>query len=102
MQGDESGNIYFGIANTDPTVKDNVTFNRMYYPVLKTADEYAHMEYWVDFSKVINTAGTETTEGKVGDYDKVLLTFSINTGSTEANAYGVDFHFKNFSFVQVK
>ena len=60
------------------------------------------MDYWVDFSKVINTAGTETTEGKVGDYDKVLLTLSINTGSTDANAYGVDFYFKNFSFVQIK
>ena len=102
MKGDENSNIYFGIANIDPTVKDNVTFNRMYYPVLKTADEYAHMDYWVDFSKVINTKGDVTTEGKVGDYDKVLLTLSINTGSTDANAYGVDFYFKNFSFVQIK
>ena len=102
MKGDESSNIYFGIANTDPTIKDNVTFNRMYYPVLKTTEEYVHMEYWVDFSKVINTKGDVTTEGKVGDYDKVLLTLSINTGSTDANAYGVDFYFKNFSFVQIK
>ena len=102
MKGDENGNIYFGITNADPTVKDNVTYNRMYYPVLKTADEYSTMSFWVDFSKIVSTDGKTITEGLVGDYENVLLTLSINTGTTEANAYGVDFHFKNFQFVQLK
>ena len=102
MKGDENGNIYFGITNADPTVKDNVTYNRMYYPVLKTADEYSTMSFWVDFSKIVSTDGKTITEGLVGDYENVLLTLSINTGTTEANAFGVDFYFKNFKFIQVK
>ena len=103
MKGEEKTNTYFGIVNTDPTKPDaKATFTRMYYPSFKEADKYISMTYWVDFSKIIDASGKNTTEGKVGDYSKVLLTLSINTGSTAANAFGVDFYVKNISFVEVK
>lgn len=102
MKGDESANTYFGIINSDPVGKEEVTYNRMYYPSFKTAGEYVTHTYWVNFGKIINAAGDNVTEGTVGDYDKVLLTLSINTGTSAANAYGVDFHFRNFTFTEVK
>lgn len=106
MKGDADGNVYFGILNTDPALTaDVVTYNRMYYPSFKeeqVAAGYVKMTYWVDFSVVINADGSSVTEGAVGDYEKVLLTLSVNTGTSAANAYGVDFHFRNFEFTEVK
>lgn len=105
MKGDESGNMYFGIINSDPAGKDDVTYNRMYYPSFKTAQVetgFVKMTYWVNFAQKIDAAGTTVTEASVGDYEKVLLTLSVNTGSSAANAYGVDFHFRNFEFIEVK
>ena len=108
MKGDESANTYFGIFNADPATKDEVTWARMYYPSFK-ADlfnegvmEYQEMTYWVNFGKILDTAGTTVTDAKVGDYEKVLLTLSVNTGTSDANAYGVDFWFKDFTFIEVK
>lgn len=108
MKGDESANTYFGIYNADPATKEEVNWNRMYYPVFKeelftdNAMDYQEMTYWVNFGKIIDTGGTTVTDAKAGDYEKVLLTLSINTGTTEANAYGVDFWFKDFTFIEVK
>ena len=104
MKGDENANTYFGIINSDPTGKENVTYLRMYYPSFKEAQigNYVEMTYWVNFGQVIDAAGTTITEGKVGDYEKVLLTLSVNTGTSAANAYGLDFWFKDFTFVEVK
>ena len=108
MKGDESGNIYFGIINADPAGKDDVNWNRMYYPSFKAdlftdnAMDYQTMTYWVNFGKIVDTAGTTVTDAKVGDYEKVLLTLSVNTGTSDANAYGVDFWFKDFTFIEVK
>lgn len=102
LKGDESGNIYFGIINSDPTGKDEITYQRMYYPVLKTTEEYVTVNYWVNFGAIVSTDGKTVTEGKIGDYEKVLFMISINTGTTDANAYGVDFHFKNFTFIEIK
>lgn len=108
MKGDESANTYFGISNVDPTTKDDVTYNRMYYPSFKEEDftdngmGYKTMTYWVDFAKVLDKDGGDITDEKVGDYEKVLLTLSVNTGSSDANAYGVDFWFKNFTLIEVK
>ena len=106
MKGDESANTYFGILNVDPATKDQVTYNRMYYPILSeeqvSGGGYVTMNYWVNFGKILDTAGTTVTDGKAGDYSKVLLTLSVNTGTTDANAYGVDFWFKDFTFIEVK
>lgn len=104
MKGDETGNTYFGIINSDPTGKADVTYNRMYYPSFKDnqAGLYVKMTYWVNFAQIIDAGGTTITEAKAGDFSKVLLTLSINTGNSDANAYGVDFHFRNFEFVEVK
>ena len=108
MKGDESANTYFGISNVDPTTKDDVTYNRMYYPSFKEEDftdngmGYKTMTYWVDFAKVLDKDGGDITDEKVGDYEKVLLTLSVNTGTSDANAYGVDFWFKNFTLIEVK
>ncbi|WP_373833817.1 hypothetical protein, partial [Bacteroides heparinolyticus] len=68
----------------------------------QVASGYVTLTYWIDFSKVVSTDGKTITAGKAGDYGNVLLTLSINTGSTTANAYGTDFYFKNFKFVEVK
>lgn len=108
MKGDESANTYFGIYNVDPATKDEVTWARMYYPSFKEelftdgSMEYQTMTYWVNFGKKIDAAGTTVTDAAVGDYSNVLLTLSINSGSSAANAYGVDFYFKDFTFVEVK
>lgn len=104
MKGDETANTYFGITNSDPTGKADVTYNRMYYPSFKDnqAGLYVKMTYWVNFAQIIDAGGTTITEAKAGDFSKVLLTLSINTGNSDANAYGVDFHFRNFEFVEVK
>lgn len=108
MKGDESTNTYFGILNVDPSTKTEVTYTRMYYPSFKAelftdnAMDYQTMTYWVNFGTIINADGTTVTEGKVGDYDNVLLTLSVNTGTSAANAYGVDFWFKDFTFIEVK
>lgn len=105
MKGEEKTNTYFGITNTDPSGKAGTNYLRMYYPSF-TADQvasgYVTLTYWIDFSKVVSTDGKTITAGKAGDYGNVLLTLSINTGSTTANAYGTDFYFKNFKFVEVK
>lgn len=104
MKGEESSNTYFGIINSDPTGKTDVTYNRMYYPSLKEDQmgTYVKMTYWVNFAQIISSDGKTITEGKDGDFSKVLLTLSINTGTSDANAYGVDFHFRNFEFIEVK
>lgn len=108
MKGDESANTYFGIFNADPATKDEVTWARMYYPSFKAelfnegVMEYQELTYWVNFGKIIDAAGTTVTDAKVGDYEKVLLTLSVNTGTSDANAYGVDFWFKDFTFIEVK
>lgn len=109
MKGDENANTYFGILNVDPATKEEVTWARMYYPSFNTnlftdgvMEEYQEMTYWVNFGKILDTAGTTVTDAKVGDYEKVLLTLSVNTGTTDANAYGVDFYFKDFTFIEVK
>lgn len=105
MKGDESSNTYFGIYNADPASKETVEWQRMYYPSFKAeswdADTYYDMTYYVNFGVII-AADKTVSEGNAGDYEKVLLTLSINNGSSDANAYGVDFHFKDFSFVEVK
>lgn len=105
MKGEENTNTYFGITNTDPSGKADTNYLRMYYPSFtaeQVASGYVTLTYWIDFSKVVSTDGKTITEGKAGDYDKVLLTLSINTGTTDANAYGKDFYFKNFKFEEVK
>ena len=105
MKGDESANTYFGITNTNPIDKEEVTYNRMYYPSFKAEqleNGFVKMTYWVNFGQIIDAAGTTVTEAGPGDYEKVLLTLSINTGTTDANAYGVDFLFRNFKFMEVK
>lgn len=104
MKGDESANTYFGIINSDPAGKDDVNYIRMYYPSFKEEEleDYVTMNYWVHFGKIVSTDGKTITEGNVGDYEKVLLTFSVNTGTSDANAYGIDFWFKDFTFTEVK
>ena len=105
MKGDESANTYFGIINSNPIGKDEVAYNRMYYPSFKAEqleDGFVKMTYWVNFAQTIDAGGTTVTEAKEGDFEKVLLTLSINTGTTDANAYGVDFLFRNFKFMEVK
>jgi hypothetical protein len=104
MKGDEASNTYFGIVNADPSKKEPTTYNRMYYPSFKEEQlsDYVTMNYWVHFGKIVSTDGKTVTEGKAGDYEKVLLTLSINTGTSDANAYGVDFWFKDFTWTEVK
>lgn len=103
MKGDESGNAYFGIFNADPSVKEP-TWARMYYPSLKEDQigDYVTLTYWINFGIWLDTAGTTVTDATAADYEKVLFTFTINTGSSAANAYGTDFYLKNFSCVEVK
>ena len=40
----------------------------------------------------------ENTTGTITDFDKIVLMISINNGSSSANAYGVDFYFKDIEF----
>lgn len=126
MKGDEVKNTYFGIINQSPFDKDgklkDITYSKTYYPTLKESetdkvDSYQKLTYWVNFGTIyrsdikVDPATGETVKdvnGKeveigwvpsvVGDYENVLLTLTVNV----SNAYGSDFHFRNFKFVQVK
>lgn len=115
MKGDAEGNIYFGITNLSlDKITEETTWNRMYYPVIKAENwvegQYYDQTFYIDFSKIVSTDGKSITAGKYGDYQKVLLTFSINTGGYDSetgadagsNGFGYDFYFKDIVLEEVK
>lgn len=110
LKGDESGNVYFGMTNADPKIKTPASYTRTYYPSLDKANEFVRLSYWVNFGVRIDmvtpegstTAVPQESPAGTGDYEKVLMNISINTGTTAANAYGIEFKFRNFEFVEVK
>lgn len=103
LKGDEPGNVYFPIKEE---LKPDSTYAKTCYPFITDTTKYTTKTYLVDFSKKI-TIANETVPAEVGDYEKVLLTLTINTGGTTtgtkpSNAYGKNLWFKNFTFIEVK